>query len=52
MAMPDASFPHSFASLGGVRVITRSEEATRADREAHARAVLARAAKLADASPD
>lgn len=36
IAMPDAAFPHQFASLGGVRVITRASGAEhRAEREEH-----------------
>ena len=46
MAMPDERFPHQFASLGGVRVITRSgSAAARHAQEEHLKTVLGRVAK-------
>jgi arginase family enzyme len=47
MAMPDEYFPHKFAALGGLRIITRApSEATRRAREQHARSVLLREAAV------
>jgi hypothetical protein len=41
MAMPDSEFPHRFASLGGVRVITRSgSSAARAVQNEHLKQVI------------
>jgi hypothetical protein len=52
IAMPDEVFPHQFAALGGVRVITRAPDALqRADREAHVLELLAAAAKEWEAVP-
>ena len=46
MAMPDAYFPHKFSSLGGLRIITRTDSSSvRERRQKHSRAVIQRAAK-------
>jgi amino acid transporter len=46
MAMPDAAFPHQFAALGGVRVITRAWASGQRELfESHSRAVLSQVAK-------
>ena len=46
MAMPGSFFPHKFAALGGLRVITRTApRLTRSAREEHARRVTLASAK-------
>ncbi len=49
MAMPDAFFPHRFAALGGLRVITRAADAaTREARGAHLERLLKQGAATLD----